>query len=298
MSIRTQRDIVFGQARIGYNKGQGPMQAVSLKLDAYLPAVPAATPAPALVLAHGGAFHRGSKEDDRGAGPNTTTADYCRRFAALGWPSFSVQYRLAQTDPEPSRQPVLTQPNQVPMSRVDVVRAEMGLPPIGASDMARFMEAAVDDVADAVRFVKTHHGGFGIDPGRIVLGGFSAGGRCAAYAAYGKRVGVAGVVAISAPLVPVDAAAYLTRGHELPPLLMISGERDLDYVCAFVPDVERQFLAAGRQVEWAMVPGGTHFYPSDSRAGDGRTVFEIIRASITKWVGQPADQFAQVRSAS
>ena len=79
---------------------------------------------------------------------------------------------------------------------------------------------------------------------------------------------------------------------------MISGERDLDYVCAFVPDVERQFLAAGRQVEWAMVPGGTHFYPSDSRAGDGRTVFEIIRASITKWVGQPADQFAQVRSAS
>ena len=262
------------------------MQVVSLKLDAYLPAVPAVTPAPALVLAHGGAFHRGSKDDDTGAGPNTTIAEYCRRFAALGWPSFSVQYRLAQTDPEPSHQPVLTQPDQVPMSRVDVVRAEMGLPPIAPSDMARVMEAAVDDVTDAVRFVKTHHGDYGIDPGRIVLGGFSAGGRSAAYAAYGKRVGVAGVVSISAPLLPADAAAYLAGGHErLPPLLMISGERDLDYVCAFVPEVERLFRAAGRQVEWVRVPGGNHFYSSDSQTSDGRTVFEAIRTSITRWVG-------------
>jgi acetyl esterase/lipase len=287
MSLRTERDIVFAEARIGYNKGQGPMQVMSLKLDAYLPAVPAVTPAPAVVLAHGGAFHRGSKEDDTGPGPNpnTTTAEYCRRFAALGFPSFSVQYRLAQTDPEPGRQPVLTQPDQVPMSRVDVVRAEMGLPPIEPRDMARVMGAAIDDVTAAVRFVKAHHGDYGIDPERIVLGGFSAGGRCAAYAAYGKRVGVVGVVSISAPLVPVDAAAYLARGHErLPPLLMISGERDLDYVCAFVPEVERQFRLAGRQVEWARVPGGTHFYAADSRTSDGRTVFEVVRASIVRWV--------------
>lgn len=284
MSIRARRDVVFAEARIGYNQGEGPMQVVSLKLDAYLPAVPTARPAPALVLAHGGAFHRGSKEDDRGAGPNTTIAEYCRRFAALGWPSLSVQYRLAQTDPEPGRQPVLTQPNQVPMSRVDVVRAEMGLPPIAPSDMARVMEAAIDDVSEAVRFVKAHHRDYGIDPGRIVLGGFSAGGRSAAYAAYGKRVGVAGVVSISAPLMPADAAAYLAGGQEgLPPLLMISGERDLDYVCAFVPEVEKLFRAAGRQVERASVPGGTHFYPSDSRTADGRTVFEVIRASITRW---------------
>src|SRR4029079_13680840 len=82
MSIRTQRDIVFADARIGYNKGEGQIRVVPLKRDAYLPAVSAATPAPALVLAHGGAFHRGSKEDDRGGRPNTTTAEYCHRFAA------------------------------------------------------------------------------------------------------------------------------------------------------------------------------------------------------------------------
>jgi acetyl esterase/lipase len=291
MGAHLWRDIVFGHARIGYNKGQGPMDVVPLKLDAYLPADPARTPRPALVLAHGGVFHRGSKESDAfsdGNGTSTAIAEYCRRFAVLGWPSFSVQYRLAQMDPEPGREPVLTQPDEVPMSRVTVVRAEMGLPPLNPSDMARFMESAFDDVSDAIRFVKAHHADYGIDPGRIVLGGFSAGGRCATYAAYGKRVGVAGVFSISGPLMPADAMAYLARGHDLPlpPLLMISGERDLDYVCTFAPEVERQFREAGRYVEWAQVPGATHFYSSESQTRDGRTVFEVIRDNVTAWVGQ------------
>ncbi len=260
-------------------------------IDAYLPALPARTPKPALLLAHGGAFHRGSKESDAfsdGIGTSTAVADYCRRFADLGLPSFSVQYRLAPMDPEPGGEPVLTRPDEVPMSRISVLRAEMGLPPIEPRDMARAMEAAFDDVTEAVRFVKAHHTDYCIDPGRIVLGGFSAGGRCAAYAAYGKRVGVAGVFSISGPLMPADATAYLARSHglPLPPLLMISGERDLDYVCAFVPEVERQFRAAGRDVEWVPVPGATHFYSSESKTRDGRPVFEVIRDSITTWVGQ------------
>jgi predicted esterase len=115
--------------------------------------------------------------------------------------------------------------------------------------MAQFMESSFDDVTEAVRFIKAHHGDFGIDPERIVVGGFSAGGRCATYAAYGKRIGVAGVFSISGPLMPTDATAYLARARDLPlpPLLMISGERDLDYVCTFVPEVERQFRAAGHR---------------------------------------------------
>jgi dienelactone hydrolase len=226
-----------------------------------------------------------------GSGTTTAIAEYCRRFAVLGWPSFSVQYRLAQMDPEASREPVLTRPGEVPMSRVSFVRAEMGLPPIEPSDMARFMEAGFDDVTEAVRFIKAHHGDYDIDPGCIVLGGWSAGGRCASYAAYGKRIDVAGVFSISGPLMPADATAYLARWHDLPlpPLLMISGERDLDYVCTFVPEVERQFRAAGRQVERAQVPGATHFYSSESQTRDGRTVFEVIRDSITVWVGQPPE---------
>jgi acetyl esterase/lipase len=297
MSTCTQPDIVFGLARIGYNKGQGPMQVVSLKFDAYLSAIPASTPTPALVLAHGGVFHRGSKESDvfsAGTGTTTPVAEYCRRFAALGLPSFSVQYRLAQMDPEPSREPVLTRPHEVPVSRANIVRTELGLPVIEPREMAQFMESAFDDVTEAVRFIKAHHGDFGIDPERIVVGGFSAGGRCATYAAYGKRIGVAGVFSISGPLMPTDATAYLARARDLPlpPLLMISGERDLDYVCTFVPEVERQFRAAGRQVSWAQVPGAAHFYSSESQTRDGRTVFQVIRDSITAWVGQQLESAA------
>jgi hypothetical protein len=39
----------------------------------------------------------------------------------------------------------------------------MGLPPIEPSEMARFMEAAFEDHAEAVRWVKAHHQDFGID---------------------------------------------------------------------------------------------------------------------------------------
>jgi acetyl esterase/lipase len=290
MTARIQRDIVFGHGRIGC-RSPGTTQFVELKLDAYLPALPARIPSPALLLAHGGAFHRGSKESDAFSDGNDTTtaiAEYCRRFAVLGLPSFSVQYRLAQMDPEPGGGPVLTRPDEVPMSRISVLRAEMGLPPIEPRDMARAMEAAFDDMTEAVSFVKAHHTEYCIDPGRIVLGGLSAGGRCAAYAAYGKRVGVAGVFSISGPLMPADAIAYLARYHDLPvpPLLMISGECDLDYVCAYVPEVERQFRAAAQTVEWAQVPGATHFYSSERQTRDGRTVFEVIRDSIITWVGQ------------
>ncbi|QRM36122.1 alpha/beta hydrolase [Microvirga sp. VF16] len=263
-----------------------------LKLDCYLPDYPARTPTPALVLAHGGVFHRGSKEADAfsaGVGTNTSIAEYCRRFAELGVAAFSVQYRLAQTDPEPSPNPVLTRPDEVPMSRVSALRAEMGLPSIKPSEMARFMEAAFEDVAEAVRWVKAHHQDFGIDPRNIVLGGYSSGGRSACYVAYGKGVEVAGVVTISGPLMPVDVKAYLAARQDLPlpPLLMISAEHDLDYVTAFVPEVEQQFRMAVRPVEWAQVPGANHFYSSDSPTRDGRTVFDVIRDSVASWFGLP-----------
>src|SRR2546425_10299876 len=115
MSTPTQRDIVFGHARIGYNNGQGPVRVVALKLDAYMPAVAARAPVPGLVLAHGGVLHRGSKERDTfsaGNGTSTSVAAYCHRFAALGLPSFSVQYRLALIEPGSSGESPVTAAGQ------------------------------------------------------------------------------------------------------------------------------------------------------------------------------------------
>ena len=285
MDVRVEKDIVFARGRVGYHEPQRPMREVALRLDAYLPETTANEARPALIMAFGGAFHRGSKENDAfsdGRGTSTSVAEYCRKFAELGMATFSVEYRLAQADPEPGA-PLLTEPDRVPMSRVNPVRVELGLQPIAPKVMAGIMEAAFDDVAHAVHFVKDRARDFRIDPDRVVLGGFSAGGRCAMYAAYGKRVGVRGVISISGPLVPVDAASFLRHPGELPPLLMVSGERDLDYVCQFVPEIDRQFREAGRPVGWAQVPDATHFYPAEAKTRDGRTVLATMRDTLDRW---------------
>ncbi len=287
MKVRIERDIVFGEGRIGFHDAGGAPKTMPLRLDAYLPEPRAAEPVPALVMAFGGAFHRGSKENDAfsdGVGTSTAVADYCQHFASLGMAAFSVQYRLAQVDPEPGT-PLLTEPDKVPMSRINPVRLEMGLPPAEPRTMAEIMEAAFDDVAAAVAFIKDRAGAFGVDPARVVLGGFSAGGRCAMYVAYGKQVGVAGVVSLSGPLVPVDAAAFLADGRPKPPLLLISGERDLDYVVSFVPALERQFQAAGVEVRSHVLPGATHFYAAETATREGPTVRDAITEAVERWVG-------------
>ncbi|MFV0296620.1 MAG: alpha/beta hydrolase [Hyphomicrobiaceae bacterium] len=285
MAITVSRDIVFARTRIGYNGGAGPMQTMDMKLDAYLPSVKGN--APALVLAFGGAFHRGSKEDDTfpfEGGPNTPIAEYCRYFAGLGIPSFSISYRLAQTDPEPPEVRVLSEPANIPMERINLTRSEFSLPPIAPETMAGMMEAAFEDVLQAINFVATNADRFGIDPSRIVAGGFSAGARSTMYAAYAKDAPVKGVVALSGPMMPVDAGRTMVAGKSLPPLLTIYGEKDLGYVCDYTPQNAAQLKEAAGAVECIELADATHFYPSTRRAGDGRTVRTIIRDSLARWV--------------
>ena len=74
--MRSLPDIAYTQALI-----DGGTRRITLCYDAYLPDA-GAPPGPAIILAFGGAFHRGSKEDDAfpGAGDtgsNTAMAEYC-----------------------------------------------------------------------------------------------------------------------------------------------------------------------------------------------------------------------------
>lgn len=286
MAVEIIRDIVYGEGKVGYADGTGTMTSIPLKLDAYLPAEKPSRPRPCLVLAFGGAFHRGSKEADSfsdGVGTSTAMAEYCRRFAELGLPSFSVSYRLAQTDPAPVANPVLTRREGVPLGRASVVREMLGLGPITPLEMARAMEAAFEDVATATRYVLANNERFGIDPGRTVIGGFSAGGRCAMYSAYAKRVPVAGVISISGPLTAEDAAHYVTKGADMPPLLYFSGEKDLEQVLQATPGMVQAFENAGADITWARIPAATHFYPAEIRTEGGRTVFEEIERALARW---------------
>lgn len=284
MAIRIVRDVVFAAPQVGYGGGQGALVPYPLKLDAYLPERPG--PNPALVLAFGGAFHRGSKESDAfsdGVGTSTAMAEYCRHFAERGLACFSLQYRLAQTDPAPVAAPVLQRPEAVSLARASVVRQMLGLGPITVPDMARAMEAAYEDVATGAQYVITNAGDLGVDAARVVVGGFSAGGRGAVYAAYARRVPVAGVVSISGPMAPEDAAHWARRGERHPPLLMVTGEKDLEHVVKSTPAMVDTLAGAGVAAEWCRVPGATHFYASSSVASDGRSVLDTITAALQRW---------------
>ena len=91
--VSCNRDVRYGTAMIGYNEGNGPLRERELRMDVYTPRNAPQGPRPALVLAFGGAFHRGSKEDDavqENGHANTPIADYCALFAARGYVCFSI----------------------------------------------------------------------------------------------------------------------------------------------------------------------------------------------------------------
>lgn len=287
--IRVLRDIPYGTARVGYNGGAGPMSDRVLTMDAYLPQPRPAHPVPALVLAFGGAFHRGSKEDDSfpdaGAhGPNTSMAEYARRFARAGFACFSVAYRLAPDDPDPGSTPVLTQ-KAVPLDRVAQVREIMGLPPITPQAMAGIVEAAIDDVTAATRAVVARAAEFGVDPQRVVIGGWSAGARCALFAAYAERVPCVGVLALSGTMAEADIAAYLPAGSGHPPLLLLTAENDIGYIRDGAPPMIAAMRARGCDARHVSVPGRDHWYAAEATTADGPTVEAVLRDALRRWTG-------------
>lgn len=298
--VRVTRDVVYGHAVVQAGTAPRPR---ALRLDRYEPA-DALTPGarrPALVMAFGGAFHRGDRLADEfgeGVHTNTPVSAYCRAFAARGWVACSIDYRLAQEDPDPGSTPVIGSPARVPMSRVARVREMLGLPPASPETVCATIEAATDDMAAAFRYVRAHADGWGIDPARIVVGGFSAGARIALGAAYGERVGAAGVVSISGYLADDDLERGVRGAADEPPALLIYGENDLDYIVEQTPKMTRRFAAAGRGSETWRVEGATHFYPAGSAAvgADGRRApVEEVVAAFLRRLAAPAEGDARPR---
>jgi dienelactone hydrolase len=284
---RVIRDIVYGHAGVAHSTA--PRQ-IPLRMDAYLPDAPSG-PVPAVVLAFGGAFLRGSKEDDcfptaGRFGPNTAIAEYCRRFAAEGFACFSVGYRLAGDDPDPGNTPVLTRPDDVPIGRIQEVRKIMGLPPVTAREMSGSMEAAIDDMTAAARAVIARAGEFGVDPGRVVLGGWSAGARCALYAAYAERVPCLGVLALSGLIQPEDIEAHVTPGAALPPMQVVMAEADVASMLDFAPRVVAAMRERGCTIRLARIPGRDHWYAAEAMTDSGGTVQQVMRAALRDWTGQ------------
>lgn len=264
--IRIQRDLPYGEGATGYGTGSPAVRP--LLMDLFMPSGEApAGGRPALVLAHGGAYHRGAKDRDefeQEGSQNTPVHEYCERFAARGYVCFSVGYRLTQELPPPMASPIRRDRASVQRGRIDYVRSLLGLPPATDEELLRGMEAVYSDVAAAFRFVHANAARWGIDADRIALGGFSAGGFASSYSAYALGVPAAAVVCLSAGMDAEDVDYYLNGIRGQPPVLLFAGENDLPGI----PGRTRALVAGAQRtglgVRYYGVPGKPHFYERES----------------------------------
>lgn len=272
--VKVSRDLCFGRATI--DASTQPRER-DLLLDVYEPVGRAAgVKSPALVLAFGGAFHRGSKEDDgfeHGGSRSTAMAQYCHEFARRGYVCFSIGYRLVQEDPDPGNTIAMSDPQAIPRSRVDEVRKMLGLPYADNMTLWRGMEGAIDDGASALRWVRDNAEHFGVDASRMVAGGWSAGARVSMHAVFAERAPAAAVICLSGYMDPKDMVKYIAS-PDAPPVFITWGTRDLDYVLAQGPRLATHFSAVGLKHVAYEIEGANHFYPSSTplTAPDGTAV--------------------------
>lgn len=298
--VQVLRDVACGEAPVGH--GTAAARQRPLLLDVYLP--PGGT-APglrtAVLLSHGGAYHRGSKdtdEFDQEGVRNTPVPEYCRRLAASGMVCFSVGYRLTQELPGPPPQPILRHRGGVSRGRIDHVRQLLGLPVAGDDELRDGVEAAILDVAQAARFVQAQAAQWSVDPGRVALGGFSAGAFASIYAAYALGVPAAAIVSLSGGIDPRDAAFYLQDGAGRPPVLLFSSEFDLPGIHARTMALADQAAAVGLHFRRYHVPGRPHFYDRHSpvvlarSSLPGQAEAGTVGAAITQFL---ADALAPAR---
>ncbi|WP_022720585.1 alpha/beta hydrolase, partial [Rhodopseudomonas sp. B29] len=245
--VDVETDVTYGVGGVGYDPEVGPAHYRPLKLDIYRPRGAGGARRPALIMAFGGAFLRGSKGTEIFAGenPSTAVAEYCHEFARRGFVCFSIDYRLMQEAPDPGVTPTLLPGQQLSRDRIDYVRGQLGLPPSTPQMLADTLEAATDDMTRAISFVRARSQAFGVDCSRIAIGGFSAGAILALNSAFAERAPVAAVVALSGRIAPATLKTYVDPQASNPAALMMFGEKDLPTILAGLDRLPHQRTAAG-----------------------------------------------------
>jgi acetyl esterase/lipase len=135
------QDVVYAQGLNFQNQIQ------DLKMDVYQPFGDTMTQKPVIILAHGGGFIQGNKAE---------MANYCLRFAKMGYVTVAIQYRLGYTS-------------------------------ISTVGLVEMVIRATQDMKNAVRYLRktaSDINPYSIHPDFIFAGGFSAGAITALHLAY------------------------------------------------------------------------------------------------------------------
>ena len=168
---------------------------------------------------------------------------------------------MAHPHPAPAQPaPIKRNRQELHRGRIDFVRDLLGLPAASPEELLHGVEAAWADVANAFRFIHANAARWGIDPDRIAMGGFSAGGFASAYAAFALGVPAAAIVCLSSGMDSEDADYYVHGGRGQPPVLLFSGEHDLPSIPGRVAALASCPPPAGLGVRRYNHPGQPHFY--------------------------------------
>lgn len=262
--VKTYRDITYGKGIVGYSKDP---YSRNLKMDVYKPIGLEEVLKPVIVLAFGGAFHKGSKENDAftmGEGMNTSVAWYAKYWASLGFISCCIDYRLVQEDPDPGNTPVLFDPSTAGTERMQIVRASLGLKPLSAGLLANGIEAASDDMAAAVTYIMNNHKYFRIDPTRIGLWGWSAGARNALHAVFFEQAPAKCIVALSPYIHTKNLATIQLPLKSNPSVMLVKADRDLPHISKGFEPLAQHFQKLNINVQTNILDDTDHFYSSKS----------------------------------
>ncbi|MCU7846003.1 MAG: alpha/beta hydrolase [Candidatus Thiodiazotropha sp. (ex Monitilora ramsayi)] len=290
-SLKT--DVVYGTGKI--TKADTVVER-DLLMDVYLPSEPSLNTKnkPAIVLVHGGAFHRGGlrqpnyRED---GAVHSVMQDWARLLTPQGYACFVIEYRLIPETPIPDMppdaeglQPYKEAITDAGLARTNFARGAMGLPPVKKEDKLLLwngMLSAAEDLNKAVLKVRASAKEYGVDSERIAVGGHSAGGTTVLNAVYGIKSPVKAAFPLSPAVVGYDFSETI-NSPKLPAMLILMSQFDVDATLESVPHLRGIVENAGLDYSLVWVPGFGHFYPTGAvTLGD-----DGIRTSVGERVAQ------------
>lgn len=205
---------------------------IELLLDLYRPIGPGVPSLkPAFVILHDGGFIEGERDDDR-------MVELGEAFASRDYVCASIDYRLLLDNP--------VAPGDDPVERV--------------------RNAAAEDAANAVRWIRNNFPLYGIDPTRVAIGGTSAGAVTALFEAYRETDPPAQVRVV----MDLWGGMYgeedeIDSGE--PPVFIVHGEDDLLVPFSLSEDLVDRLSDVGVPFEFYPIEGEEHGVDMDTVVG-------------------------------
>lgn len=197
----------------------------------------------ALIVAPGGAFHFLMIEHEG--------HEMARWLVERGITALVLKYRLMRTPDNDDEMEAFRRELQPRLGRPTQTETE----PPGREFMRENRLLAEEDGRQAIRFVRTHAASLGIDPGRIGIAGFSAGGGVAMAAAMQHDAASRPDFVVS--LYPAWRRD-LTVPHNAPPLFLAISDDDMSIAPISSSRLYQAWHASGAPVELHVFGNGGH----------------------------------------